>query len=372
MSLPEDGSTTPVQKVTIHKRLFFLALTILLSFFVTIVLGEIFLRVIVRYNLCGEQNGFTMFMKQVESHTEKIFGTVERTGLFQLSEDPSIKWEPIPGSSAYRGKLNIRINSAGFRGKEYEKETGPGVVRVVFLGDSDAFGLLLKQKETVPGCVERYLNDFSSTNRFEVLNFGVPGYNTAQEFAVLKKKAVGFNPSIVVLYYVLNDPIIADPCILVRNRLLARSYLYLSAVYLMKSWSTLNELDSGASSLVDFYQRLHSSEYFVATRGLILEMEKYLEQHGIRFILVIDPEVIGFENWEDYPYRNIHEQLRALASKNIEIVDPLEHISSQGHAPKDYWVTAYDCHKNPQANDLIGHYIAKHIVETSERLKVRD
>jgi hypothetical protein len=313
-----------------------------------------------------------MFMKQVEGHTAKIFGTVERTGLFRLSGDPSIKWEPIPGSSAHRGKLSIRINSAGFRGKEYEKETSPGVVRVAFLGDSDAFGLLLKQEETVPGYLERYLNDFSRRSSFEVLNFGVPGYNTAQEFAVLKKKAVHFNPSIVTLYYVLNDPMIADPCILIRNRLLARSYLYLSIVYLMKSWSTLDELDSGDSSLVAFYQRLHSSEYFVATQSLILEMGKYLKQRGIRFILVIDPEVIGFEDWGDYPYRNIHEQLCALASNGIEVVDPLEHISSQGHVPKDYWVTAYDCHKNPKANDLIGHCLAKHIVETLERSTIPD
>jgi hypothetical protein len=304
-----------------------------------------------------------MFMKQAQAHTTRTFGTVEQTRLFRLSEDPSIKWEPIPGSSAYRGKLSVKINSAGFRGEEYEKRVKPGVTRIAFLGDSDTFGLLLKRNETVPACLERYLNDLSKTDRFEVLNFGVPGYNTAQESAVLRKKAMAFNPSIVVLYYVFNDPIIADPCILVRNRFLARSYLYMSAAYLIKSLSSLNEMNK-ASSLAEFYQHLHSSGYFSVARSLILEMGEYLDQRGIRFILLIDPEVVGFKDWKSYPYRNIHELLYTLRSDHIEVVDPLEHISSQGYEPREYWVTGYDCHKNARANCLIGAYLAKYIVGT--------
>ena len=90
-------------------------------------------------------------------------------------------------------------------------------------------------------------------------------------------------------------------------------------------------------------------------------MGDYLSKHGIRFILVIAPEVIGFKDWSDYPHRDIHQKIRRLSSGSIEVVDPLNHISSSGHRPKDLWVAPYDCHKNAKANMSIGSYLAKYI-----------
>jgi hypothetical protein len=80
----------------------------------------------------------------------------------------------------------------------------------VFLGDSETFGESLRENETVPGHLEAALNA-AGGQRFEVLNFGVVAYNTGQEFALLKKRSMQFDPSIVVLYYVFNDPEIAAP-----------------------------------------------------------------------------------------------------------------------------------------------------------------
>ena len=39
-----------------------------------------------------------------------------------------------------------------------------------------------------------------------MLNFGVPGYNTVQEVALLRYKALKWKPRIIILGYILNDP----------------------------------------------------------------------------------------------------------------------------------------------------------------------
>lgn len=340
------------------KMLLFRLSSIFLTLFISIILGEIFLRVIVHYELFGEHNGFTVFMKQYETNTKSVFSTIEKAGIFRLSQDPAVGWEPIPGSSTG----NISINSSGFRGPEYKKERPVDTIRVAFLGDSETFGFHLRQNETLPGYLEKYLNTFSTKQQFQVLNFGVPGYNTAQELAVLKKKVIDFNPSIVILYYVLNDPLIANPVVLIKGGYLCRSYLYLAAVFLFKSYAVLDDIHSKSSSLVELYQNLHSTEYFTTVKRILRGMGTYLAQRKIRFIILIAPEVIGFQDWENYPYRNINEQLKKLSSQDIEIVDPIDYLSSKGHRPEEFWSTSYDCHKNAMANRLIASFLARHII----------
>lgn len=356
MSAPPNSQTHFSKRKTILFRVAAISITLL----VTALLGEILLRTMVHLGIYGQNNGFVMFVRQFEKNTKDVFGTVKKTGLFRMSQDPALGWEPIPGSS----QPHIAINSSGFRGKEYSRTVKPGVVRIAFLGDSETFGYSLKKEHTLPGCLERSLNSFSKEKRYEVLNFGVPGYNTAQEFALLEKKAIHFNPSIVVMYYVFNDPMIANPVILMKGGPLSHSYLYMAIVFMLKSFATLEDLYQQSASLEELYQRLHNSEYFGTVRGQLRSMESFLRDRNIRFILLIAPEVIGFENWKQYPYKNIHTQLKAMSSQRMEIVDPLGYISASGYGPREFWVTKNDCHKNAKANDIIGASLARVILDS--------
>src|SRR5919197_644591 len=59
--------------------------------------------------------------------------------------------------------------------------------------------------ETFPSQLEKYLNKNIGQHMVKVLNFGVPGYNTAQELEVLQTKAFMFEPQMVILQYCIND-----------------------------------------------------------------------------------------------------------------------------------------------------------------------
>lgn len=98
----------------------------------------------------------------------------------------------------------LRTNSLGFRGPEWSMEKEKNMVRIVLIGDSHAFGYGVPFAETVGEQLALLLNQ-ERQKKFEVLNFGVSGYNSRQELAVWREFAKKFNPDIVVLMPCSND-----------------------------------------------------------------------------------------------------------------------------------------------------------------------
>lgn len=336
------------------RRKLFPLLGICVGLLFALIICEIALRIIVDFELLGSDNAFIAFMQQAEE--------VKKKGpLFLPSEDPQLGVELKPNSR--RG--HIRINSNGFRGREYDREVPAGVKRIAIIGDSETFGAFLKDHETLSESLELQLNRMSGSKSYEVLNFGVPGYNTSQEFALLKKKVIHYHPSLVILYYVFNDPIMGDRTLFLSRMPFSRSYLYVFITWAIKSYEpvfSVKQLKKRTPGIVEFYQELHGSEYFEATKRLIQDMGEYLHERKIRFIIVIAPEIIGYDQFKDYPYKNIHEKLGEIASERIEVVDPLTGLISTGKNPKDFWVYPKDCHKNPEANHIIANIVAEYIL----------
>ncbi len=90
-------------------------------------------------------------------------------------------------------------NSYGFRGKEFAVEKKQGIKRIVFLGDSFIFGEGVHDKDTL---AEQLGNKLPG---YEMINLGVGGYNTWQEWVILRDVASRLEPDIVVVGYTLND-----------------------------------------------------------------------------------------------------------------------------------------------------------------------
>lgn len=113
-------------------------------------------------------------------------------------------WELVPGSAGF-GRLGeyYQINSAGLRDTEHTIDKKPGVRRIATIGDSFTFGMGVNLEETYPKKLERLLNDESF--RFEVINFGVVGYDMWQHYEILNRRALAYQPDLVILGLWMGD-----------------------------------------------------------------------------------------------------------------------------------------------------------------------
>jgi len=122
----------------------------------------------------------------------------------EFSEDPTLVYALRPG--ARDGKHYI--SSAGLRDDETPRAKPAGTFRIAAIGDSLTHGSGGPRENSYPEQLEALLNGRARTtrSRFEVLNFGVPGYNIGQVVRRLRVLGLSFEPDIVVYGYVLNDP----------------------------------------------------------------------------------------------------------------------------------------------------------------------
>jgi hypothetical protein len=105
------------------------------------------------------------------------------------------------------GKIEsyVKMNSHGFRDEEYTYEKKKGVFRIVVLGDSLTQGLQVELDKTYHAILEEKLS--SGNNRtFEVINLGLDGFSTGQEYLTLKHYGLKYQPDLVILaFFIRND-----------------------------------------------------------------------------------------------------------------------------------------------------------------------
>src|SRR3989441_7863444 len=82
------------------------------------------------------------------------------------------------------GQAFVRINSDGLRDREHSKAKSGGTFRIAVLGDSYPEALPVGMEDAFWAVMERKLNECGAFDgkKIEVINFGVSGYGTAQEF----------------------------------------------------------------------------------------------------------------------------------------------------------------------------------------------
>jgi hypothetical protein len=114
-----------------------------------------------------------------------------------------IGWSSSPENTAY-----LRMNQFGFRGSNWPQQPPTNTFRIAVIGDSFVESASLPDEYSLSALIENRLSGcFAFKDRHvEALNFGVSGYGTAQEYVLLQRQVVLFNPNLVLLvFYVGND-----------------------------------------------------------------------------------------------------------------------------------------------------------------------
>ncbi|MBI5822217.1 MAG: SGNH/GDSL hydrolase family protein [Verrucomicrobia bacterium] len=126
-----------------------------------------------------------------------------------------VEFDPVFGRRFVPGKVGVttiesfvvsRINSHGFRDREYSFEKPPGVFRIVVLGDSFVEALQVPLEKSFHKLLEARLNAAAGARRFEVISFGMSGNGTGQELLYYRHWALRFKPDLTLVgIYWQND-----------------------------------------------------------------------------------------------------------------------------------------------------------------------
>ena len=148
-----------------------------------------------------------------------VFSTVAISLSFAFLEIFMIVAEPYlhRGFFEYDVDLGFRIrpgardsNSFGFNDREYDLEPAPGVLRILFVGDSFSWRGGVEHNYTA--MLERKFERHYGQHRVDIVNGGYPMTHTGEHVLMLEKYGLQYNPHIVFLgFYLGNDFINHNP-----------------------------------------------------------------------------------------------------------------------------------------------------------------
>jgi len=122
-------------------------------------------------------------------------------------------WKLREGAAGWQlqeGRAFVRLNRWGYRGADWTRIKPSDTLRIAVLGDSFIEAQQVAESDTASEVIRRELTSMLSTmavgryralKQVEVMNFGVDGYGTAQEFYTLVEDVWQFSPDIVVLAF---------------------------------------------------------------------------------------------------------------------------------------------------------------------------
>lgn len=118
--------------------------------------------------------------------------------------DEQLGWRNIPNWKSTTFGRPLTINSKGLRDREYAYEKPLGVKRILVLGDSYAWGYGVADADVFTEKLEAALE--GEAVKWEVINTGVSGWSTDQQYLFLRDEGLKYSPDVVLLAFcVAND-----------------------------------------------------------------------------------------------------------------------------------------------------------------------
>jgi lysophospholipase L1-like esterase len=273
-------------------------------------------------------------------------------GRFRLARNPRLGYEPVPdldhqGDVGRGFDFKGRSNGMGFRDRDHPLAKPAGTLRILVLGDSLAWGFAVRRSDAIfPYLLERNLE--RQGLKAEVLNFGVSGYNTMQEVAMLEDRGLAYRPDLVLLAYCLNDRTEAAgglmEGLLARERKSASRFAFLASPWLMRShlWRTLRYHPTFASwskKADPPAQGLYADFGEDRVEPSFAELATLARSHRFRVLVAVFPYLEGIVS---YRHGEEHEAVRRLAERHrfafVDLLAPLQECRVQrGRIRVDRW-----------------------------------
>ncbi|MDD4201865.1 MAG: SGNH/GDSL hydrolase family protein [Candidatus Omnitrophica bacterium] len=197
---------------------FFSANSSLLIFQISLLIGSVFLLIIrpSNKNIYAMAIGIFSLLAILELlcriwlYALASEDTYKNYALIQEIPKNMLRWQPhhylnYYPSPNYKNGLTSH-NSLGYRGEEFSIKKPEGVFRIAILGGSTVYTEQVKDDtKTFPYLLEQILKKKYGYANVQVINAGVPGYNSWESLINLEFRVLDLSPDMVIIYHGVND-----------------------------------------------------------------------------------------------------------------------------------------------------------------------
>ncbi len=348
---------------------------IFLLLFFTIIISFIFLEIFSRIFFYVSSKDIKAFKKFPGRYVESYFSGYRLSPNWYLNND----------------ELKEKINSYGFRSPEFEFSKNKNTYRIICLGSSVVYGAG-NNKETFPFYLEKKLNELKIKNiNIEVINAGVPGYNSYHTMTQFLTSLIDLKPDLVISYQLFTEmwygwdinfdemnsenfkPINKN---ISYDRIIDKSYFLIIVYSILKKYK--NELiDNSNIATSDFPKnqiRNFDESYLYYFSRNMKHIALVCEYQNIDLILSVPLSLFKEKNTEAekkiiYDYENkefyldfIKEGNKILKTisnqhNNVHFFNPSDHIKSDITTLEDRY------HPTPSGNKLLSEEYKKYIIK---------
>jgi len=300
-----------------------------------------------------------------------------------------IEWSGRAYARGLYSGVPVAFNHLGLRDRERSMEPIPGTIRILALGDSVTFGAGVAEEDAFPRMTEALLNASRTDGRtsVEVLNFGIPGYNTIHELAQLRELGLALHPQVVVVGFLYNDVELSTEQRIHRGQTIqpdgvheapnalslarrVKSSINASIVYLKQhslffAWLTprlgiaLRPFGAKGFGQVGEVedQYVDSNPNWHRVRTALLDMKRLCDERKIQLVVVVIPAMTKFTE-SDYPIKKYHEAVLGFCqAHSITCLDLLPPF--WGLDGTKFWISPTDGHPNAQGHRIMAEALTK-------------
>ncbi|HXN69235.1 MAG TPA: SGNH/GDSL hydrolase family protein [Bradyrhizobium sp.] len=239
-------------------------------------------------------------------------GSSERSLTYRY--DAELGWAPVPNSSSVvttARTIHARHNSLGFRDIEFARDARP---RMLFIGDSFVWGVDAEAGERFTDLLRSRLPNFA------IVNAGVSGYGTDQEYLLLRRIWGTIEPSVVVLIFCTDNDRLdngtnirydgyqkpyfepgPDGALLLRGQPVPLS----RQLYIKENWWVRHLWLARLFAIA--YVEIRHPQVFVSdpTEAIVGKMREFVEAHGAKLMVGLqstDDKLVQYLQREKIPF----------------------------------------------------------------------
>jgi hypothetical protein len=219
-------------------------------------------------------------------------GTSERSLTYRY--DAELGWSPIPNSNSIvttARTIHAQHNSLGFRDIEVEHDARP---KMLFIGDSFVWGVDAEAEERFTDLLRSRLSSHA------VVNAGVSGYGTDQEYLLLQRIWPTIQPAVVVLIFCADNDrldngtnirydgyqkpyfaVLPDDTLELRGQPVPTS----RQLYIKQDWLVRHLWLARVAAFA--YVEIRHPQVYVPdpTEKIVSKMREFVEAHGARLVV---------------------------------------------------------------------------------------